>query len=120
MNFLQMYCYNISSKQIQFKETLFCESAMLERFFFQTGSHNSCLRLSCACILLSVIELVKISFNLQIAHFLWLHWESEDVCHHHSSSLSVSGLLKLWVTTPFGVAKYNFGVAKQIGLTNQI
>jgi len=30
------------------------------------------------------------------------------------------GLLKLWVPIPFGAAKYNFGVAKQIGLTKQI
>jgi len=33
---------------------------------------------------------------------------------------SRTGLLKLWVATPFGVAKYNFGNAKQVGLTNQI
>ena len=31
-----------------------------------------------------------------------------------------AGLLKLWVTAPNGVAKCNFGVAKPIGLTNQI
>jgi len=31
-----------------------------------------------------------------------------------------SRLLKLWVATPFGVAKCNFRVAKQIGLANQI
>jgi len=30
------------------------------------------------------------------------------------------GLLKLGVAIPFGVAKCNFGVAKQSGLTNQI
>ena len=27
---------------------------------------------------------------------------------------SRAGLLKLWVATPFGVARFNFGVAKQI------
>jgi len=31
-----------------------------------------------------------------------------------------TGLLKLWVVAPNGVAKYNFGVAKPIGLTNHI
>jgi len=31
-----------------------------------------------------------------------------------------AGLLKLWVATPFGVAKCNFGFAKQIWLTKQI
>jgi len=30
------------------------------------------------------------------------------------------GLLKLWVATPFGVMECNIGVAKQLGLTNQI
>jgi len=41
---------------------------------------------------------------------------------HHSSSADCAraGLLKLWVATPFRVVKYNFGVAKQIGLTNLI
>jgi len=34
--------------------------------------------------------------------------------------LSRSGLLKLWVVTPFEVAKYNFGVTKQIAWTNQV
>jgi len=29
-------------------------------------------------------------------------------------------LLKLWVATPIGVAKCNFGAAKEIGLTSQI
>jgi len=28
------------------------------------------------------------------------------------------GLLKLWLATPLGVAKCNFGFAEQIGLTN--
>jgi len=31
-----------------------------------------------------------------------------------------AGLLKLWVAPLFGVAKCNFGVAKKIGLANQI
>jgi len=31
-----------------------------------------------------------------------------------------AGLLKLWVVAPNGVAKCNFGVAKPIGLTNQV
>ena len=31
-----------------------------------------------------------------------------------------AGLLKLWVVAPNGVDKCNFGVAKPIGLTNQI
>jgi len=31
-----------------------------------------------------------------------------------------AGLLKLCVATPFGTAKYNYGIAKQVGLANQI
>jgi len=42
------------------------------------------------------------------------------VMPYASEYASRPGLLKLWVATPFGVAKYKFGVAKQIGLTNQM
>jgi len=34
--------------------------------------------------------------------------------------LTRSGILKLWIAPPNGVAESNFGVAKQIGLTYQM
>jgi len=32
----------------------------------------------------------------------------------------MTGFLNLWVATPFGVTKCNFGVAKQISLTSEM